>query len=103
MVDLTGKIAIVTGASRGIGREIAAQLASRGAHVVAAARGENAAETVAAIQTAGGRAHLGSVDVTDQASVEALVAGTLERHGQINILVNNAGIARDQLMLRMKR
>ena len=103
MADLTGKVAIVTGASRGIGREIAAQLAARGAHVVAAARGENAAAAVEAIQAAGGRADLGTVDVTDEASVHALVAGTLERHGQINILVNNAGIARDQLMLRMKR
>ena len=103
MADLTGKIAIVTGASRGIGAEIAAQLAARGAHVVAAARQEHAAATVEAIRAAGGQADLGSMDVTDEASVHALVAGTLERHGQIDILVNNAGIARDQLMLRMKR
>ena len=103
MADLTGKVAIVTGASRGIGAEIAAQLAARGAHVVAAARQDHAAATVEAIRAAGGRADLGSMDVTDEASVNALVAGTLERHGQIDILVNNAGIARDQLMLRMKR
>ena len=103
MSDFTGKIAIVTGASRGIGREIAAQLAARGAHVVAGARAENAAATVEAIRAAGGQADLASVDVTDSASVTALVAGTLERHGRIDILVNNAGIARDQLMLRMKR
>ena len=103
MFDLTGKTAIVTGASRGIGRAIAHALASRGAVVVAAARGENAAGTVAEIREAGRQGEVGSVDVTDAASVEALVAGVLERHGRIDILVNNAGIARDQLMLRMKR
>jgi 3-oxoacyl-[acyl-carrier protein] reductase len=103
MFNLTGKTAIVTGASRGIGRGIATLLASRGAHVVAAARGENAAETVAEIEQAGGRAELASADVTDAASIEALVSGTLERHKRIDILVNNAGIARDNLMLRMKR
>jgi 3-oxoacyl-[acyl-carrier protein] reductase len=103
MLDLTGKTAIVTGASRGIGRGIATLLAARGAHVVAGARAQNAADTVAEIQQAGGRAELVSLDVTDGASVDALVSGTLERHGRIDILVNNAGIARDNLMLRMKR
>jgi 3-oxoacyl-[acyl-carrier protein] reductase len=103
MLDLSGKVAIVTGASRGIGRSIAGLLASRGAHVIAAARGENAAETVSAIQAASGRADLASVDVTDAASVDALIATTMDRHGRIDVLVNNAGIARDQLMLRMKR
>src|SRR5687768_3918594 len=103
MLDLTGKVAIVTGASRGIGRAIAETLASRGAIVVASARGENAADTVAAIQSAGGTAEIGSLDVTDRESIAALVGGVLERHQRIDILVNNAGIARDQLMLRMKR
>jgi 3-oxoacyl-[acyl-carrier protein] reductase len=103
MLDLSGKVAIVTGASRGIGRAIAARLAGRGAHVVAAARESNAAETVDAIHAAGGRADLASVDVTDTPSVESLVAGALGRHGRVDILVNNAGIARDQLLLRMKR
>jgi 3-oxoacyl-[acyl-carrier protein] reductase len=103
MLDLTGKTAIVTGASRGIGRGIATLLASRGAHVIAGAREQNAAETVAQIQQGGGRAELATVDVTDAASIEALVGATLERHGRIDILVNNAGIARDNLMLRMKR
>jgi 3-oxoacyl-[acyl-carrier protein] reductase len=103
MLDLSGKIAVVTGASRGIGRAIAQTLAARGAHVVAAARAENAAETVALIEQSGGHAERATVDVTDDASVGALIAETVSRHGRIDILVNNAGIARDQLMLRMKR
>ena len=103
MFDLTGKVAIVTGASRGIGRDIAALMAARGATVVAAARGDNAADTVKTIQDAGGRAELAALDVTDEASIAAMVSGALERHGRIDVLVNNAGIARDQLMLRMKR
>jgi 3-oxoacyl-[acyl-carrier protein] reductase len=103
MLDLTGKIAIVTGASRGIGRAIAHSLAARGALVVAAARGENAAGTVAEIGAVGNQAEVASVDVTDTGSVDAMVAAVLARHGRIDILVNNAGITRDQLMLRMKR
>ena len=103
MLDLRDKLAIVTGASRGIGREIALMLASRGAYVVAAARGDHAAETVSAIGGAGGRAEAASLDVTDSAAVDALVSGTLERHRRIDILVNNAGITRDQLLMRMKR
>ena len=102
MLDLSGKIAIVTGASRGIGRAIAETLAARGAVVVAAARGDNAAATVASIHASGGRSEAVSLEVTDAASVAAMVAGTLERHARIDILVNNAGIARDQLLLRMK-
>jgi 3-oxoacyl-[acyl-carrier protein] reductase len=103
MIDLSDRVALVTGASRGIGRAIALQLAARGAVVVAAAREQNAAATVEAIGAAGGRAEAAAVDVSDAPSIEALVAGVLERHGRIDILVNNAGITRDQLMLRMKR
>jgi 3-oxoacyl-[acyl-carrier protein] reductase len=103
MLDLTGKVAIVTGASRGIGRGVAAMVASAGAHVVAAARGENAAGTVAEIHAAGWKAEAVPLELTDTASIDAMLSGVLDRHGRIDILVNNAGIARDQLMLRMKR
>jgi 3-oxoacyl-[acyl-carrier protein] reductase len=103
MFDFGGKVAIVTGASRGIGRGIAEMLAARGAHVVAGARGDNAKAAVDAIQQAGGHAEVVALDVTEPVSVEAMVAGVVKRHGRIDVLVNNAGITRDQLMLRMKR
>jgi 3-oxoacyl-[acyl-carrier protein] reductase len=103
MGQFDGKIAIVTGASRGIGRAIAEQLAAAGATVVCVARGANADPAAEAIRAAGGRAEAASADVADAAAVETLVSGVAERHGRIDILVNNAGITRDQLLLRMKR
>jgi 3-oxoacyl-[acyl-carrier protein] reductase len=103
MMDFSGRVAIVTGASRGIGRAIALQLAARGAHVIAAARGDHAQGVAEAIGQAGGCADAIALDVTDAAAVDEAVAGTFERHGRIDILVNNAGITRDQLILRMKR
>jgi 3-oxoacyl-[acyl-carrier protein] reductase len=103
MIDLSGRIALVTGASRGIGRAIARQLATQGAHVVAAARGDNARAVADEIAGAGGLADGVALDVTAAGAAEEIVRATLERLGRIDILVNNAGIARDQLMLRMKR
>ncbi|MEX2661788.1 MAG: 3-oxoacyl-ACP reductase FabG [Vicinamibacterales bacterium] len=103
MMDLSERVAIVTGASRGIGKAIAVRLAARGAHVVAAARGDHAKATVDEIVAAGGRAEHLSLDVTEPGAAEAAVADVVERHGRVDILVNNAGIAKDQLLLRMKR
>jgi 3-oxoacyl-[acyl-carrier protein] reductase len=103
MIDLSGRVALVTGASRGIGRAIAQRLAGQGAFVVAAARADNAKAVAGEIAAGGGKAEFATVDVSEPGSPEQLVSGTLERHGRIDILVNNAGITRDQLMLRMKR
>src|SRR4051794_14860849 len=103
MFELTNRVALVTGASRGIGRAIARRLAEQGAVVVAAARGENARETADAIVSSGGRAEALSLDVTDTAALEKVPAGIIERHGRLDIVVSNAGITRDQLLMRMKR
>jgi len=103
MGTMTGRVALVTGASRGIGRAIAIKLAAAGATVVAAARGENAQATAQAIREAGGQGEAIALDVTDQAAIEAAVSGLIARHGRIDVLVNNAGVTRDTLLLRMKR
>ena len=102
-MTVSGKFVLVTGASRGIGRAVAEALASAGATVVLGARDEaKLAEAVEAIVRAGGRASAVPLDVSRRESVDTAVAAVLERHGRIDGLVNNAGITRDNLLLRMK-
>jgi 3-oxoacyl-[acyl-carrier protein] reductase len=100
---LGDKVVLVTGASRGIGRAIAGTLAGQGALVVLAARERARLEAAAAeIEASGGRVEVAAVDVGDRASVEAAFAQVLHAHGRLDGLVNNAGITRDNLVLRMK-
>jgi 3-oxoacyl-[acyl-carrier protein] reductase len=103
MIDLSGKSALVTGGSRGIGRAIALRLATQGADVAFSYRGNEAAakETAASIEALGRRALPIQADASDPASAEALVAQTIEAFGKVDILVNNAGITRDDLIMRM--
>src|SRR5580658_2408989 len=103
MFDLSGKVALVTGASRGIGRAIACTLAAQGATVVAAARQDHANDVVAELAAKGQLAEAATLDVTDAAAIERLPGEIVQRHGRIDIVVSNAGIARDQLLMRMKR
>ncbi len=100
--DLSGQVAIVTGASQGLGATMAVELGANGATVVCVARNaEKLAQTVAAIQERGGQAAAISCDVKDGVSVDALIDKVVEEHGRLDILVNNAGITRDTLLPRM--
>ena len=102
-IDLTGRVALVTGASRGIGRAIATGLARAGATVCINYRQqhERAKETLQAIEAAGGHGFVHQADVSDRAQAEALIGAVVARAGRLDILVNNAGISREGLFVEM--
>jgi 3-oxoacyl-[acyl-carrier protein] reductase len=104
MVSVQGRIALVTGASQGIGQACALELARAGATVALAARNqEKLAEVAKEIEAAGGQAAVFTLDIASEESIKAAVKEVLASFGKVEILVNNAGITRDGLMLRMKR
>jgi 3-oxoacyl-[acyl-carrier protein] reductase len=103
-MSLSDRVALITGASQGIGRTCALRLAKDGAAVVAVARNqEKLNELVTEITAAGGKAAVFALDVADEDQVKATVKTVIAQFGKIDILVNNAGITRDQLVMRMKR
>ena len=102
MEQTTKRVAWVTGASRGIGRAITLKLAGAGFIVVASARSNNADAVVDKINGEGGKAVALSLDVTDSDSILNVAKTAVEQFGSIDVLVNNAGIVRDQLLMRMK-
>ncbi|MBM5827927.1 MAG: SDR family NAD(P)-dependent oxidoreductase, partial [Cyanobacteria bacterium M_surface_7_m2_040] len=104
VANLQGQVALVTGASRGIGAAIASELAAAGATVVVnyASSPDAAAAVVNRIEAAGGKAWSHQANVAEEEQVEAMVKAVLEREGRLDVLVNNAGITRDGLLMRMK-
>jgi 3-oxoacyl-[acyl-carrier protein] reductase len=104
MVSGNGRVALVTGASQGIGRACALALAQAGTQVALAARNqEKLAEVAAEIAAAGGEASIFALDIASEESIQSCAKAVLAHYGKVEILVNNAGITRDGLMLRMKR
>ena len=104
MFSLQGRVALVTGASQGIGRDIALALADGGATVAAAARNQEKLQSlVQEIESAGGKAAAFQLDVASEEAIKATVKAIIALFGKVDILVNNAGITRDQLFMRMKR
>jgi 3-oxoacyl-[acyl-carrier protein] reductase len=103
VIDLSDRAALVTGGSRGIGRAVVMRLAGQGADIVFSYRGNEEAATscVAEIEALGRKALAVQADVTDPAAAEALVAAAVEALGKVDIVVNNAGITRDDLIMRM--
>jgi 3-oxoacyl-[acyl-carrier protein] reductase len=100
----SGRVALVTGASQGIGRACALNLAQSGATLALAARSqEKLEELVAQIESAGGKAAAFPLDVGDEEQIKSVFKAAIAQFGKIDILVNNAGITRDQLVMRMKR
>jgi 3-oxoacyl-[acyl-carrier protein] reductase len=103
-MSLSGRVALVTGASQGIGRTCALKLAAAGATVAVAARNqEKLNELVQEINAAGGTSAVFPLDVGDEEQVKTTMKAAIAQFGKIDILVNNAGITRDQLVMRMKR
>ncbi len=104
MIDLSGKVALVTGASRGIGRAIALALAGAGASVTINYREDKsrANEVIREVEGRGGKAHAWQADVGDANQVEAMIEGIISSFGHLDILVNNAGVIRDLLLLQME-
>src|ERR1700759_4170823 len=101
--SLEGRVALVTGASQGIGRAIALTLAAAGATVALAARNESKlAEVKAEIEAAGGKAESFALDVSSEDSIRAVAKEIVAKLGAVHVLVNNAGVTRDGLVLRMK-
>jgi 3-oxoacyl-[acyl-carrier protein] reductase len=103
-MTLSGRVALVTGASQGIGRACALKLAQSGAAVALAARGQEKLQTLAdEVAAAGGKAVVFPLDVGDEEHIKSTFKAVITQLGKIDILVNNAGITRDQLLMRMKR
>ncbi len=103
-MNLSGRVALVTGASQGIGRACALKLAKCGASVALVARNRQKLEEVAAeISSSGGGSHIANADIENEDQIKTAFKAVIAEFGKIDILVNNAGITRDQLIMRMKR